>query len=86
MHPMQGKYNAERTVALVGSQIEAPRYLKTRIGSEVASMIYDRGIHKDAHARIISRNSISNKGFKHYKRPLLLLALILHHLCKTMLH
>ena len=61
---LTGKYNAERTVALVGSQIEAPRYLKTRIGSEVATMIYDRGIQKDAHARIISGNVLCGKEVK----------------------
>ena len=61
---LTGKYNAERTIALVGSQIEAPRYLKTRIGSEVATMIYDRGIQKDAHARIISGNVLCGKEVK----------------------
>ena len=61
---LTGKFNAERTIALVGSQIEAPRYLKTRIGSEVATMIYDRGIQKDAHARIISGNVLCGKEVK----------------------
>jgi Na+-transporting NADH:ubiquinone oxidoreductase subunit A len=49
---------------MVGSQIESPRYLKTRIGSEVATMIYDRGIQKDAHARIISGNVLCGKEVK----------------------
>ena len=61
---LTGIYNAERTIAMVGSQIEAPRYLKTRIGSEVATMIYDRGIQKDAHARIISGNVLCGKEVK----------------------
>jgi Na+-transporting NADH:ubiquinone oxidoreductase subunit A len=61
---LTGQYNAERTIAMVGSQIEAPRYLKTRIGSEVATMIYDRGIQKDAHARIISGNVLCGKEVK----------------------
>ena len=61
---LTGQYNAERTIAMVGSQIQSPRYLKTRIGSEVATMIYDRGIQKDAHARIISGNVLCGKEVK----------------------
>jgi len=61
---LTGKFNAERVVAMVGSQIEQPRYLVTRIGSEVATMIYDRGIQKDAHARIISGNVLTGKEIK----------------------
>ena len=61
---LTGKFNAERTIALVGSQIEQPRYLTTRIGSEVATMIYDRGLQKDAHARIISGNVLTGKEVK----------------------
>lgn len=61
---LTGKYNAERTVALVGSQVEQPRYLSTRIGSEVATMVYDRGIQKDAHVRIISGNVLTGKQVK----------------------
>ena len=61
---LTGKYNAERTVALVGSQVEKPRYLSTRIGSEVATMVYDRGIQKDAHVRIISGNVLTGKQVK----------------------
>ena len=58
---LTGKFNSERVVAFVGSQVEQPRYLSTRIGSEVATMIYDRGINKDAHVRIISGNVLSGK-------------------------
>jgi Na+-transporting NADH:ubiquinone oxidoreductase subunit A len=58
---LTGKFNAERIVALVGSSVEKPRYLVTKIGSEVATMIYDHGIAKDANARIISGNVLSGK-------------------------
>ena len=58
---LTGKFNAERVVALVGSSIEKPRYFKTKIGSEIATMIYDYGISKDANARIISGNVLSGK-------------------------
>lgn len=61
---LTGKFNAERVVALAGSQIQEPRYLTTRIGSEVSTMIYDRGIQKDAHVRIISGNVLTGKEIK----------------------
>ena len=56
---LTGKFNAERVVALVGSSVEQPRYFTTKIGSEVATMIYDKGIAKDANVRIISGNVLS---------------------------
>ncbi|MDU8885250.1 Na(+)-translocating NADH-quinone reductase subunit A [Yeosuana sp. MJ-SS3] len=58
---LTGKFNAERTVALVGSSIKKPRYLKTKIGSEISTMVYDHGIEKDANVRIISGNVLSGK-------------------------
>ena len=61
---LTGKFNAERVVALVGSSIEKPRYFVTKIGSEVATIIYDKGISKDANARIISGNVLSGKHIK----------------------
>ncbi len=61
---LTGKFNAERIVALVGSQVKAPRYFKTKLGSEVATMIYDKGVEKDANARIISGNVLSGKEIK----------------------
>ena len=61
---LTGKFNAQRTIALVGSQIQEPRYLTTRMGSEVSTMIYDRGIQKDVNARIISGNVLTGKEIK----------------------
>ncbi|GAA4290100.1 Na(+)-translocating NADH-quinone reductase subunit A [Aestuariibaculum suncheonense] len=61
---LTGKFNAERIVALAGSEIEKPRYFKTKIGSEVATMIYDKGIVQDTNARIISGNVLSGKQVK----------------------
>ena len=62
---LTGKFNAERVVALAGSEVKKPRYFRTKIGSEVATMIYDNGIEKDANARIISGNVLSGKKIKH---------------------
>ena len=61
---LTGKFNAERIVALVGSSVEKPRYFKTVIGSEVATMVYDKGISQDAHVRIISGDVLTGKQVK----------------------
>ena len=61
---LTGKFNAERVVAMVGSSVQAPRYFVTKIGSEVATMIYDKGIEKDANVRIISGNVLSGRQIK----------------------
>ncbi|WP_422107418.1 Na(+)-translocating NADH-quinone reductase subunit A [Winogradskyella sp.] len=58
---LTGKFNAERIVALAGSSVKKPRYFKTKIGSEVATMIYDNGVEKDGNDRIISGNVLSGK-------------------------
>jgi len=55
------KFNAERVVALAGSSVEKPRYFITKIGAEVATMIYDKGIGKDANVRIISGNVLTGR-------------------------
>jgi Na+-transporting NADH:ubiquinone oxidoreductase subunit A len=59
-----GKFNAERLVALAGSSVKKPRYFKTTIGSEVATMVYDNGVDKDGNDRIISGNVLSGKQLK----------------------
>ncbi|WP_452221725.1 Na(+)-translocating NADH-quinone reductase subunit A [Lacinutrix salivirga] len=61
---LTGKFNAERIVALAGSSVKKPRYFKTKIGSEVATIIYDNGVDKDANDRIISGNVLSGKQVK----------------------
>ncbi|WP_299129021.1 Na(+)-translocating NADH-quinone reductase subunit A [uncultured Winogradskyella sp.] len=58
---LTGKFNAERIVALAGSSVKKPRYFKTKIGSEVATMVYDNGVDKDGNDRIISGNVLSGK-------------------------
>jgi Na+-transporting NADH:ubiquinone oxidoreductase subunit A len=58
---LTGRFNAERVIALAGSSIQKPRYFKTRIGTEVATMIYDKGVEKGDDVRIISGNVLSGK-------------------------
>ena len=54
-----GRFNAERIIAFAGSSVKKPRYFKTKIGSEVATMIYDNGVEKDGNDRIISGNVLT---------------------------
>ncbi|MCB4809548.1 Na(+)-translocating NADH-quinone reductase subunit A [Tamlana sp. 62-3] len=61
---LTGKFNAERIVALVGSSVQKPRYFKTVVGSEVATMIYDKGVEQSGNDRIISGNVLSGKEIK----------------------
>jgi Na+-transporting NADH:ubiquinone oxidoreductase subunit A len=58
---LTGRFNAERIIALAGSSVKKPRYFKTIIGAEVATMIYDNGVEKDGNDRIISGNVLSGK-------------------------
>lgn len=61
---LTGKFNAERIVALAGSSVQKPRYFKTKIGSEVSTMVYDSGVEKDGNDRIISGNVLTGKQVK----------------------
>lgn len=58
---LTGRFNAERVVALAGSSVKKPRYFRTKIGSEVATMVYDNGVEKDGNDRIISGNVLTGK-------------------------
>lgn len=61
---LTGKFNAERVIAMVGSSVKKPRYFRTKIGSEVATMVYDNGIDKDSNVRIISGNVLTGNQVK----------------------
>ncbi|WP_299099126.1 Na(+)-translocating NADH-quinone reductase subunit A [uncultured Winogradskyella sp.] len=58
---LTGKFNAERVVALAGSSVKKPRYFRTKLGSEIATMIYDNGVERDGNDRIISGNVLTGK-------------------------
>ncbi len=63
---LTGKFNAERIVALSGSEVKTPKYYKSRIGSEVSTFVYDSGL-KEENVRVISGDvltgaKISPKG------------------------
>ncbi|GHC56199.1 Na(+)-translocating NADH-quinone reductase subunit A [Ulvibacter litoralis] len=63
---LTGKFNAERTVALVGSSVKTPKYYKTIIGAEVSTFIYDAGLNEEnvrvINGDVLSGNAISPKG------------------------
>ena len=44
---LTGKFNAERTVALVGSVIKTPKYYTTKIGAEISTFLYASGVHQE---------------------------------------
>ncbi|WP_411766439.1 Na(+)-translocating NADH-quinone reductase subunit A [Winogradskyella sp. A3E31] len=61
---LTGKFNAERVIALAGSSVKKPRYFRTKIGSEVSTMVYDNGVEQDGNDRIISGNVLTGKEVK----------------------
>ncbi|PCE63422.1 Na(+)-translocating NADH-quinone reductase subunit A [Sediminicola luteus] len=42
---LTGKFNAERTIALAGSSVKAPKYYTTKIGAEVSTFLYAAGVY-----------------------------------------
>ncbi|WP_420602545.1 Na(+)-translocating NADH-quinone reductase subunit A [Flagellimonas sp.] len=44
---LTGKFNAERTIALAGSVIKAPKYYTTKIGAEISTFLYASGVNED---------------------------------------
>jgi len=60
---LTGKFNAERTVALAGSCIKAPKYYTTIIGAEIATFLYASGVTED-NARVINGDVLTGKTSK----------------------
>ncbi len=55
---LTGRFNAERTIALAGSCIKAPKYYKTKIGAEVSTFLYASGV-KEKKFRLINGNVLT---------------------------
>jgi Na+-transporting NADH:ubiquinone oxidoreductase subunit A len=51
---LEGVFNAERVIALTGSEVKKPRYFKTKIGASIAEMTSDNIV--DGKVRYISGN------------------------------
>lgn len=56
---LTGKFNAERTIALAGSGVTAPKYFKTKIGASISSIV--DGNLNEGNNRIISGNVLTGK-------------------------
>ncbi len=50
---LTGRFNAERTIALAGSCVKAPKYYTTKIGAEVSTFLYASGV-KEKKFRLIN--------------------------------
>ncbi|WP_291867750.1 Na(+)-translocating NADH-quinone reductase subunit A [Maribacter sp.] len=44
---LSGKFNGERTIALVGSSVKAPKYYTATIGAEVSTFLYASGVNSE---------------------------------------
>ncbi len=44
---LTGKFNAERTIALVGSSVKTPKYYTTKIGTEISAFLYASGVNTE---------------------------------------
>ena len=60
---LTGKFNAERIVAVGGSSVKNPKYYRTKIGTEISTLVYDAGV-KDDNFRIISGNVLTGRAVK----------------------
>jgi len=56
----EGKYRAERTIALSGARVKEPRYIKTIIGAQISSVIGDGVELEDT--RLISGNVLTGSS------------------------
>jgi len=54
---LEGKYNAEKTIALCGSEIKEPQYYTVKAGVEVGGLLKDQ--LKSDHVRVISGNVLT---------------------------
>ncbi len=58
---LTGKFNAERTIALVGSTVKAPKYYTTKIGAEIATFLYASGV-KEEKFRLINGDVLTGRA------------------------
>ena len=64
---LTGKFNAERTIALVGSSVRTPKYYTTKIGAEIATFLYASGVNSDnfrvINGDVLTGTKTSSKGY-----------------------
>ncbi len=57
---LQGKYDARKVVALVGSEVKAPQYYKTYVGASIKGLVADK--LNSTHVRYISGNVLTGEA------------------------
>lgn len=55
---LTGKFNAQRTIALAGSAVKAPKYYTTTIGAEISTFLYASGVSIE-NFRVINGNVLT---------------------------
>ena len=60
---LTGKFNPERTVALVGSSVKKPQYYSTKIGAELSTFLYASGVNHD-NFRVINGDVLTGSKAK----------------------
>lgn len=64
---LTGKFNSERTIALVGSSVKAPKYYTTKIGTEVSTFLYASGVNTEnfrvINGDVLTGSKSSPKGY-----------------------
>ncbi len=58
---LTGEFDATRVIAFCGSSVSEPRYMETKIGAELSTILYDKGIEQSDHVRIIMGNVLTGK-------------------------
>ena len=58
----EGKYDAEKTIALTGSEVEKPKYFKTLAGTSISEMVKNNV--KEGNLRYISGNVLTGTKIK----------------------
>ncbi len=58
---LEGKYNAERVVAITGAELKDPKYIRTFQGASVSNLLKDNLSEESDNIRIISGDVLSGK-------------------------
>ncbi|WP_396633632.1 Na(+)-translocating NADH-quinone reductase subunit A [Maribacter sp. R86514] len=60
---LTGTFNAERTIALAGSSVKAPKYYTTKIGAEISTFLYASGVNEE-NFRVINGDVLTGSKSK----------------------
>ena len=57
-----GEYSAQRTIAVAGSSVVQPQYIKTQIGAKISSLTSLTGVNDSSQNRYINGDVLSGFG------------------------